>query len=1018
MYLHRMTIQALGPFVGQHTIEFADLAASGLFLLEGPTGSGKSTLIDAIVFAIYGKVASRDASEDRLRSAHAAPEVETFVDLVLETGSGIYRVRRSPAYQRPKQRGAGTTLQQAQVRLWRLTSPDARDGDVLSIRADEVGAELRRAVGLDREQFVQTIVLPQGEFAGFLRADPESRRGLLQQVFGTEVYERVQQRLERMRAEVGRAVEESRQSVDRAVARFVGAAGPAQDDPVRVAGPGSAVDAARTVCADLLTAADQAAAAAALARKEADQARAEHDRRQRLAEVVLRRDRARVELLALDDGAAQHAEDRERVAAARRVLPVLPLVGAVDRAAQVLTDAQLAVDLARRAASEPLRAVADAAGASCADGDVAESGGADGAAGSDRSEQALVAERDRSTGKRAALARSLDLEAALEERAATLTAAAASAAQAEAALVRARAEVEARPAARTELDTARSAAATSAADLGAATARLAAVEERWVAAVDAARLAKEISVAQAARGAAATAALAAVDTVARLQRARIAGMAGELAEQLVDDAPCPVCGGLDHPSPATRLDPVDDADLAAAEEHRALTSAAVESAAANLERLRERHEQRSHAAGAAAEELEVTVAGARTAVTGAQEAAVELAGLEAALGDFDEGTRVAVAAVTGQERAIAVEAERRAAAAGELERDRAEVLAARAGAPSVAARVAELERIGGEAATWIRALDLRRRAQDDAALAAQALADGLVQHQMADVDEVDAARLAPAELTRLEAAIRDREVALARARGVLEEPEVHAIGDLTDVDVPGALAFLTASSARADSSTAEAVRHQHRLAEADAALTGLIDAVDRHERDAADAEPVVRMANVAAASSADNTRQLTLATYVLGRRFDDLVLAANARLVTMSDGRYELLHSDRREDVRTRRTGLALAVLDHRTESSRDPRTLSGGETFYVSLCLALGLADVVTAEAGGIDLGTLFVDEGFGSLDPETLDAVLAELSRLRDGGRVVGVVSHVEAMKSMIPERIEVRRAPGGGSTLTVRA
>jgi len=178
------------------------------------------------------------------------------------------------------------------------------------------------------------------------------------------------------------------------------------------------------------------------------------------------------------------------------------------------------------------------------------------------------------------------------------------------------------------------------------------------------------------------------------------------------------------------------------------------------------------------------------------------------------------------------------------------------------------------------------------------------------------------------------------------------------------------------------------------------------------------MANLAGASTTDNSRQLTLATYVLGRRFDDLVLAANARLGTMSDGRYELLHSDRREDVSTRKRGLALAVLDHSTETTRDPRTLSGGETFYVSLCLALGLADVVTAEAGGIDLGTLFVDEGFGSLDAQTLDVVLAELSRLRDGGRVVGVVSHVETLKSAIAERIEVRRLADGTSTLTVRA
>jgi exonuclease SbcC len=178
------------------------------------------------------------------------------------------------------------------------------------------------------------------------------------------------------------------------------------------------------------------------------------------------------------------------------------------------------------------------------------------------------------------------------------------------------------------------------------------------------------------------------------------------------------------------------------------------------------------------------------------------------------------------------------------------------------------------------------------------------------------------------------------------------------------------------------------------------------------------MAALAAAAGGDNARALTLATYVLVRRFEDVVAAANERLAVMSDGRFELERSEEREDVRTRKQGLAMRVLDHQTETARDPRTLSGGETFYVSLCLALGMADVVTAEAGGIDLGTLFVDEGFGSLDPHTLDAVLAELGRLRAGGRVVGVVSHVEALKSSIAERVEVRRLPDGSSGLTVRA
>jgi exonuclease SbcC len=157
---------------------------------------------------------------------------------------------------------------------------------------------------------------------------------------------------------------------------------------------------------------------------------------------------------------------------------------------------------------------------------------------------------------------------------------------------------------------------------------------------------------------------------------------------------------------------------------------------------------------------------------------------------------------------------------------------------------------------------------------------------------------------------------------------------------------------------------------------------------------------------------------VLKRRFEDVVEAANTRLRQLSEGRYELARSDEREDVASRRTGLALRVIDHETEKERDPRTLSGGETFNASLSLALGLADVVTGEAGGVELGTLFIDEGFGTLDPEALDRVVAVLGNLRDGGRTVGVVSHVETLKQAISDGITVTRLLSGASTLTVRA
>jgi exonuclease SbcC len=164
-------------------------------------------------------------------------------------------------------------------------------------------------------------------------------------------------------------------------------------------------------------------------------------------------------------------------------------------------------------------------------------------------------------------------------------------------------------------------------------------------------------------------------------------------------------------------------------------------------------------------------------------------------------------------------------------------------------------------------------------------------------------------------------------------------------------------------------------------------------------------------------RRVALTTYVLRHWFEQVVQAANVRLGSMSAGRYELVRVDEAA-ARAERAGLTLEVVDRHTGEARSTRSLSGGETFYTSLALALGLADVVTAEAGGVDLDTLFIDEGFGSLDTDTLDQVMAVIDDLRDGGRVVGIVSHVADLKDRIPERVEVRRLSDGSSALRVVA
>ena len=170
----------------------------------------------------------------------------------------------------------------------------------------------------------------------------------------------------------------------------------------------------------------------------------------------------------------------------------------------------------------------------------------------------------------------------------------------------------------------------------------------------------------------------------------------------------------------------------------------------------------------------------------------------------------------------------------------------------------------------------------------------------------------------------------------------------------------------------------------------------------------------AARGAGENTYRMSLNTYVLAARLEQVALAATERLIGMSDGRYTLQHTDAKA-ARGAKSGLGLEVVDQWTGQRRDTATLSGGESFMASLALALGLADVVQQESGGVDIETLFVDEGFGSLDEQALEQVMDALEGLRDGGRVVGLVSHVGEMKQRITTQLQVIKGRNG-STLRI--
>jgi len=988
MYLHRLDLHAIGPYPDLVSIDFAALAASGVFLLEGPTGSGKSTIIDAVVFALYGGLAGSDASSDRLHSQHADPAVEPFVELVFETGAGVHRVRRTPQYDRPKQRGSGTVRQQASAQLFRLTGPADPAGEPMSSRIPEVGAEIARIVGLDRAQFLQTVVLPQGEFARFLRSPGEDRRRLLQSLFGTQVYDRTADELAARRRAVQAEVEGADARVRDALSRFGQAAGADDVEEATVTPVAAALRAAADRAEADRTAAASAASAASAHERDVVARAAALDRRA----ALLRR------AAALDAGADVTRAARERLEVAERAARVTVVADGFDLARTRASDAA--------DGSERLRAEH---GVTLTGSGLAER--RRGLAETVAAVRHLVAAEDGFASRRRALvdaaARGDELTARLQELDAVLAD---------------------RPAERARIvSDARTAAATAA---GAEAARheVDRVQRLRSGLVARAETERRVRDAEQAVAGARTTAQDAVRAEQDLRERRIAGLAGELGAALAPGDACPVCGATEHPVVASPQDDhpttaaVDAAAAAARAAERALADAATDLALerAELDRLVEL------VGGVDAATVEALAAAADHAVAAAHDAAVRVAELERQRVAHDDRTRAL------ERERNAVDAERSvtaATAASETERLEQDEQTVRAAVERVAGLlgrapatlrdgVAELDALAARTEAVARADDLAAAARRAADERGQDLDRVLQEQRFPDVSAARAAVLGRADALRLREQVEsaDRERAVVEAG--LAEPAVLAAADddAAALDLEGARAARERAVAAAEDATRAAVSAGDRADAAATCAEEVAAAVRARDETSARSRAVVRLADVAAGASAVNPTGITLGTYVLMRRFEDVVAAANDRLRGMLAGRFTLETSDERESgSRSRRTGLALAVHDHTTDTVRDPRSLSGGETFTVSLCLALGLADVVQAEVGGVSLGTLFVDEGFGTLDPETLDDVIGQLSRLTAGGRQVGIVSHVEELKQRIPERIAVRRTAEGGSRVT---
>ena len=1006
----RLSMRAFGPYAGEQKLDFTVLGPATCFLIHGPTGAGKTSILDAICFALYGESSGGERDPKRLRSDHAEPGTPTEVVFDFSLGAETYRVSRSPEQERPKARGAGTTTQQPKASLWRRTgAAPEEEGEVLATQASRVTAEIERLLGFKSDQFTRVVMLPQGKFRKLLEADSRGREEILETLFQTEVYSRIEEALK----ERARQAKQALESVESERVHFLQDAGVASDadlEPLRaerlaecarIAGELDALRTARTAADAELTAA-RARVAAVEERLTAERQAADLERQ-----------------------APEFESKAARVERARAALPIAE----ADRAA--LLRKQESVDAAR-VTSDREKALADAVVAQTSSRAGLEREEARGperqAAASDiRSLSTLTAavtSLEDARTKSEDLARRISAKQALLDRE-----------------TKARARLEAELEA---LRISREEAAMLAAQHVARAKVVESVRHALRQAGDVEQARKELARAEAAvksggvvRKVAEKAVSIAESALTKVHADWVAGQAGLLARALVDEAPCPVCGSVDHPKPArrkrrlTEFGEVEAAQslLKVAQETLADARADESSAQARVQGLEKAIAALTGGDAGAADtkRLKKSLKAAEADARASQEAAGQTRVLDEKLATMRQELaekQELLKAAADEEQALQRSEAAGAARIMELERQVPEALRPpgavekaikdarrrldllEAALTEARAKADEASR-GHAAAAEARAAATEHatKAEERAALAVESFAAGIAAAGFESEEAYRIAKLEPPAINGLTAEVERFRSAL----GAAKERAARAVQASPSTDVPDVAALdarVQALDTDVEKKSQEQGESAERLRRLVAILEALVALAVRRQRAQAEFGCVAHVSDIV---NGQNPHGITLHRYVLGALLDDVLVAASQRLRSMTSGRFDLERERTREDAR-RAAGLDLVVLDSYTGTSRPVNTLSGGEGFMASLALALGLADVVQSYAAGIRLETIFVDEGFGTLDEEAMDKALETLMKLGEGGRLVGIISHVPELRGRIDARLEVRPTEKG--------
>ena len=1084
MILHNLEFEAFMAYPKRQEINFDTLNNAGVFLLNGPTGAGKTTILDAICYALYGETSS-DRESAKLHStyaAHSGTKPRVLLDVTLH-GKRL-RIDRTPAYNKPITRGArkGQMREESAKATLAELAPGADPADEkawtpISSSVAEVNRTIAERTHLTKEQFLKVVLLPQGQFAQFLKSKPKERKELLKKMFPVEHYEQLfaalteeaktaQQEvaqdentqrgyLERARAEM-LALQSLLDAVD-SDAEEAAEAGEETSEHLTAENVTAENVTAETLDAWVACGVERARETSAREKQEQQRLTDEADRNTRLLaeRAQLQADWREYEQLCerrtrLTERAEGHKAQREELSQARAAAPLHAQYTQVHAESQALAARQQEQAACASALDETGRALL----AALRDEETAED-----VTFPEETTFAALPELEPAE-QETQLEALLDTLRALQKKDAQLTDEEA----AVAALVK--------QANALEQDKARAEKTLS--DLTAAAEQLAeelagystADEERTLAAhlvteaqqkhdaaqqmqqkLDAAsaavaeaekqskRTATAEQKAQEKWQASAQQALAATEEFKNLQVLRLAQASSLLASELKDGEPCAVCGSVEHPAPAQIAEGeqlVERADLDAAKEREDKAHKQARTHELAKDRATKAHQEASEALAAARTQYETLAAQGECDVeqTAAQlqQAQTRLAQAQSRVtardGVLVKVERVRVELQKAQEalrtiEGAAVEAQtRHRDAAARCEATAADLAPARA-AVGFAQRVEAVEGYRAAHQRLARAVLLLGQARERHALAAAQAERLLAESSFESAELVQAAVRTPERVDALEQAVAAYELEHAR---LLEGFGREAIVAVAARAAAGEQAPDDLQGVREQVEQLRAAAHRLTLREGERESMLRSLHVLRGEYAAFRAKTAQRydraqmLANLAAAARGDTLggyeHQVDLVSYVLGAEFERILHSASLHLDRMSEGRYGMVFSDHRAKGSRSGGGLNLEITDTWTGEPREASSLSGGESFLASLSLALGLAEVVQANNGGIELDTLFIDEGFGTLDAETLDMVMGTIESLRDSGRTIGLISHVEEMKNRIPAQIVVEKGQNGSS------